>query len=333
MTYRFVRLSFVILLGLTALQVNSSESASANQLKALAHFENVSDRHRKQIEKREKEAQTLWQKQNTDRLRYSVSYANNLSSRITEDFHSDTIRIETLVNQPNADEQHKRAVEQQLEKVTTANSKVNDIEKAPKVISKTTGQSMETLIEVGSHYTDQRALSYIDQIKASSKTWKVPPSLVMAIIYQESRFNPKAQSKAPAYGLMQIMEKSAAADVSNSYLKKQKITVSTLFNPGYNIEIGAAYLSILTDKYLKNVESEHSRLLLSIAAYNAGVGSVAKHFTGTTSLTQLSEAANKMEFVDIYKSLTTAFPFKETREYVKVVVDKEHYYQQLLKRY
>ncbi len=42
--------------------------------------------------------------------------------------------------------------------------------------------------------------------------FKLDPALVMSVIYNESRFNPLAKSYVPAYGLMQIVPKSAGVD-------------------------------------------------------------------------------------------------------------------------
>ena len=62
-----------------------------------------------------------------------------------------------------------------------------------------------------------------------------------------------ARSHIPAYGLMQIVPKTAGIDAYQYlYNKKRLLSSSYLYNSENNIEIGSAYLHILYYKYLKS---------------------------------------------------------------------------------
>jgi membrane-bound lytic murein transglycosylase F len=85
--------------------------------------------------------------------------------------------------------------------------------------------------------------------------------LVLAVMKQESNFNPFALSHRGAYGLMQVMP-ATGKEVAN------KLGFPNLRHPLRNITGGTFYLSKLYDLF--KGASEIDRLKLSLAAYNAG---------------------------------------------------------------
>jgi soluble lytic murein transglycosylase-like protein len=102
-----------------------------------------------------------------------------------------------------------------------------------------------------------------DQIDAlvtqNSATWQVDPSLVKAIIANESGFDANATSKVGAQGLMQLMPSTA-----------QSVGVRNSYDPAQNVAGGTRYLKGLLDRFNGDVR-------LAVAAYNAGPGAVEKY--------------------------------------------------------
>ena len=90
------------------------------------------------------------------------------------------------------------------------------------------------------------------------------PNLINAVIWVESRFQPKAKSPAGARGLMQLMPSTAAA-LARSMGRSRAAS----YDPEFNIAAGSLYLRKMMDRYEGELE-------LALAAYNAGAGNVDK---------------------------------------------------------
>lgn len=92
----------------------------------------------------------------------------------------------------------------------------------------------------------------------SSRKYKVPISLILAVIHQESAFNKSAVSSVGAKGLMQIMD--ATADSLSKDLKKDSYNPQSVSD---NVSLGTFYLCKLLKRFDGNVE-------LAVKAYNVG---------------------------------------------------------------
>ncbi len=86
--------------------------------------------------------------------------------------------------------------------------------------------------------------------------------LISAQMFQESRFDPKANSGSGARGLMQLMPRTAHS------LGFKNIDV-----PEDGIQAGIKYMDWLGDRFSKELPVAE-RLWFSLAAYNAGIGHV-----------------------------------------------------------
>ena len=174
----------------------------------------------------------------------------------------------------------------------------------------------------------KRSRTYYDKIKKHAKKQKLPMPLVFAIMHSESNFNPRARSHIPAYGLMQIVPKSAGID-SYNYLYKEKKLVSGiyLYDSTNNINMGTAYLHILYYSYLKKIKNPDSRLYCTIAAYNTGSGNIAWAFNKNKDLTykkklSMNNAADNINALtpeQVYDRLIKDLKYDEPKEYLKKV--------------
>ncbi len=178
------------------------------------------------------------------------------------------------------------------------------------------------MVEKHQHLREEK---YSVHVLAAAKRYKISPQLIYGIIETESSFNPFAVSTANAYGLMQVVPKTAGADVFQRIKKKSGApTKQQLFDPAFNIDIGAAYLYILNNNYLNGVTNAKSRHYSIISAYNGGAGNVLKtfHHNRQTALKVLNKKSEK----DVYYLLTKKHPKAESRRYLEKVTKAEKTY-------
>lgn len=114
-------------------------------------------------------------------------------------------------------------------------------------------------------------------IESEARKKNLDPDLVRAIIKAESNFNPKAESKKGAMGLMQLMPGTA-----------ESLGVENPFDPIQNLRGGTDYLKDLL-RVFKDKD-------LAIAAYNAGPGAVKKY----GGIPPYSETQNYVKKVNEY---------------------------------
>jgi hypothetical protein len=107
----------------------------------------------------------------------------------------------------------------------------------------------------GKPFTEQEISAAIERAAARHN---VDPSLVRAVIKVESNFNPNAVSRTGAMGLMQLMPQTA-----------HQLKVTNPFDPNQNVDAGVRHLKQLMESYGGDVK-------LTLAAYNAGQGAVAR---------------------------------------------------------
>ena len=183
----------------------------------------------------------------------------------------------------------------------------------------------------------KRAERYQPLITQYSIRYGIPAALINAVIETESMFNPTARSPAPAFGLMQLVPTSGARDAYRYVYKKDRIvTDKYLYDPDNNIKLGTAYLARLGGSYLSAIESDESRMLASIAAYNAGMANVLKAFGGTYSRSRYGsydayksmafEKINALSPDQVYSTLATRMSTAEARNYIQKVTERMRKY-------
>ncbi len=146
-------------------------------------------------------------------------------------------------------------------------------------------------------------ITYWPDIQKWSAQHALNPVMVLALIRQESRFEPAIESVAGAKGLMQLMPETAAEVAT-----KLKFKPYNLENTSDNIRLGTWYLDSTHDTYQDNS-------LLAIASYNAGPGNVAQWI-------KTLDTRDADVFVE-------SIPFDETQTYVKSVLENYWNYLRL----
>ena len=134
----------------------------------------------------------------------------------------------------------------------------------------------------------------------------IDPFLLAGLIRQESEFDPKALSKAKAYGLTQIRPVTGRQFARAAGI--QKLAPRQLFQPSVNLRIGTSILRSM-------LQSNGGQVERTLAAYNAGPARLAQWSTWNT----YREPA---EFVE-------SIPFTETRDYVQAVLRNADIYRRL----
>lgn len=147
-------------------------------------------------------------------------------------------------------------------------------------------------------------LRHEDIIRQQAADKDVPPDLIAAVIYAESRFRDQT-SHAGARGLMQVTPRTAK--LIERLSGGSTFTAADLADPDINIRYGTYYLRYLTGKFDGNVTA-------ALAAYNAGETNVA------------AWGGSDLRLDDIQ--------FEDTRGYVEEVLDKredyaDHYSEEL----
>lgn len=105
---------------------------------------------------------------------------------------------------------------------------------------------------------------YDDMIVAAGKRYGVSPSLIKAVIWRESRFQPDMLGSKGERGLMQITE-GAASDWANAE-KIETFVPGDLLDPKTNIEAGTWYLA----NALRRWAGKDDPIPFALAEYNAG---------------------------------------------------------------
>jgi soluble lytic murein transglycosylase len=144
-----------------------------------------------------------------------------------------------------------------------------------------------------------------DALFAEAAEHRLDPSLMAALIRQESNFNPSATSPAGARGLAQVMP-----ELGERLARELAYPVwdpVLLYQPDVSIQLGAVHLGELFSRY-----EQRAHIL---AAYNAGASRV--------------ERWSKRIGVDDPEVFAERISFVETRDYVRIIQRNEDIYRSL----
>jgi len=139
-------------------------------------------------------------------------------------------------------------------------------------------------------------------IDEAARQHNVDPNLVRSVIKVESNFNPNAVSRKGAMGLMQLMPATA-----------RSLNVSNPFDPQQNVDAGVRHLRKLLDSYGGDVR-------LSLAAYNAGAGAVAR----SAGVPRFGETRNYVRRItQLYAGAEGGTPVRFSPVYAPVRVQRD----------
>lgn len=160
------------------------------------------------------------------------------------------------------------------------------------------------LISIGlvGYKTNDTKILYVDIINKYAEEYKSDPIMIASIIQVESGFDKDAVSPMGAKGLMQILPDTGQW-ISGQL--DQGFESEMLFDPDYNIKLGAYYYEYLYDHFGEDV--------IALAAYNGGMGNVEEWLNDPD---HAYRGHNPEEI-----------PFQETREYVTKVLSNYELYK------
>jgi soluble lytic murein transglycosylase len=136
------------------------------------------------------------------------------------------------------------------------------------------------------------------------------PMLVKAVVWRESRFDPRKHGSHGERGLMQVSEKAA-----NEWARENKISnfqVEQLFDPKTNLEAGTWYLHRAFDHW----EAQSDPIPFALAEYNAGA-SRAERWSGGNGVADIP-----------VKRFLHNIDFPATRKYIDSIIERYQFYQQ-----
>jgi soluble lytic murein transglycosylase len=146
------------------------------------------------------------------------------------------------------------------------------------------------------------------ELLAQAKKNSLDPALVLAVVRQESDFDPEAVSSAGARGLMQLMLATA-----KEWAKKLKMAFAPhkLATKPFNLALGCAHLN-------KLLESFEGNYVVTLAAYNGGAGNVGKWLKIYGDPRRAD--VDPVDWIEL-------IPFAETRTYVHRVLENVAWYK------
>lgn len=164
---------------------------------------------------------------------------------------------------------------------------VSSVFKSAATLRQALGMNNQTSLASSGNFITKpntQARQYESLARQKAKQYGIPEDLFARQINQESGYNPKAGSSAGAQGIAQIIPATAKA-----------WGVKNVFDPNEALDAAAKNMAGYWKTYKKQGKSDLEAYKLSLAAYNAGPGSV-----------------------DKYKGIP---PFAETQNYVKSITN------------
>lgn len=264
------------------------------------------------------------QAEKQDELSQRIKKAiGKIGAVVTEKIKTEQILSNIVFNKPPTT---KDVVKYVKDNIDMKKVKVSTTKKAPQE------KVYKAVVKLPSDMPIKRSKQYVKEVHKNATRFELSPSLVFAIMETESSFNPRARSHVPAFGLMQIVPRTAGVDSYNFIYKENKApSPEYLYDGNRNIEMGTAYLHILYYRYLKKIKNPKSRLYCTMAAYNTGSGNIAWAFTKKFNLSKAAPKINAMTPDEVYAHLRRNLRWPEAQNYLKNVNNRMKKYKKVFK--
>lgn len=291
-----------------------------------------------------------WGKKNfsADEAKRIVEYSEDLQSRTDVNLETGEVKVEVLASLGESLDVVSRKLKAAVKEFVELKLDVDDyglsedasvqevieriletVKKESEIVETDEGekQIVRLNVQLAENHISTRAAEFKDIIHTNSQRFSIDEPLIYAVIEQESAFNPRARSSAPAYGLMQLVPRSGGREAFRHVHGRDLIPLPLyLYLPENNVELGTGYLHKLMTVTFAGVKNEDSRMLCAIAAYNTGPGNVSKAITGNTSVSKAIPLINAMTYEKLYDRLRKKLPYAETRDYIQSVISKREKY-------
>ena len=146
-------------------------------------------------------------------------------------------------------------------------------------------------------------------IRSAAAQYGIDPMLVKAVVWRESRFDPKKFGSAGERGLMQVTERAAGEWAKEN--KRENFRVEELFDPKVNLQAGTWYLA----RALQHWKTQTDPVPFALAEYNAGASRA------------LRWAGGAEEEVIPPETFRAKIDFPGTRNYVETVMSRFDFYK------
>ena len=150
---------------------------------------------------------------------------------------------------------------------------------------------------------------YDQLIRTIASQHRLDPMLVKAVVWRESRFDPKKHGSHGERGLMQVTERAAS-----EWARENRIAgfqLDQLYEPKINLEAGTWYLR----RAIEHWDHQPDPIPFALAEYNAGASRV-QRWSGGNTLADMSE-----------RQFLGNINFPATRKYIESIVDRYKFYQ------
>lgn len=338
-------------------QFAAADAAADEQFESMeAAWKEMERREEEAWKKMVAEVEARWNDQVVSTEKTWVDYNEDYESRSRVDFEEGKVTVEVLVpmEEEEPEEKAKEKVQVKIEamyaepdpetkkplledlledekgrKVDGENMEefvkeevVPKIKMEPKPVVGQDGvkrQKFTVELELIPEHLRVRVERYLPLVTLYAKRFELEPQLVLAIIHSESSFNPKAHSHAGAYGLMQLIPRYGARDAWRYLYKNDKVVdPEDLYVPENNIQLGTAYLYLLFNRYMRDIEHPTNKEYMVVCGYNWGAPLLRKKV-------KQKHDPNALEPDALYDVLMGIIP-RETQGYLEKVTKRKGIY-------